>query len=958
MNASKVMCMLAIGFIVVFSILLPFRTVADDSVVSLTQKEKQWLLDNPALKLGVGIAFPPFMWVENKGGENEFKGIVSDYVDLIAERLGIELQVVYNIPFNEALEQGKKGEIDFFPCLSQTPERSEFLLFTKPYLIYPMVIITREDAPLVGGLNDLTGKRFAIVKHLVVYSKIQNDYPDLNLDFVFTQKVDENLEAISLGRADACIINLAAASYYIHKKGITNLKVAAPVDFKGVYLAMGVRKELAEFRGILEKTLASISREEKDEISQRWIQVKFDPGFNLKKIAAWTLGSLSIFLGILFLFFSWNRRLKNEIQERQTTEISLRESERKLSTLIGNLPGMAYRCLNDPDWTMLFLSDGCTELTGYHPQEILSSLTISYNGIIHPEDREYVRSKVEMAIKTQDNFMLEYRIVTKNGQVKWVWEKGVFLEEYHNGVQILEGFINDISDRKQARQNQDNLLTLFNNAEKIGKTGSWSIDFVAGETKMSAGDYDIHGLPHDVPVSFETHLKCVYENDRQEHKEIFEENLASPGEEFRQEYRIALPDGEIRSIQADYHIDRDSDGRPLKAWGTDKDVTEQKNIEAQIQQAQKMESIGNLAGGIAHEFNNILSIIIGNNELVMEDLPNWSLAHKSAEEIRIAGLRARDVVKQLLTFSRQDNAVQKKLDLRKVIEESLRLIRSTIPANIEIQKTFEPGDYVILGNETQMNQMLINLCSNAADAIANNPGTLYLNLSNEQVLTEKQFGDNSFKPGRYIRFVFSDTGAGMDPNILNKIFEPYFTTKEVGKGSGIGLAVVHGIVQRHRGGIKAESQPGKGTRFTIWFPAATGERKNETGDEVDIIGGNESILYVDDEPSITKLSKYHLESKGYKVTAMEDPVAALELFEENADQFDLVISDMAMPNMTGDRLVSKVLEIRPDVPCIINTGYSEKFSEKDAENLGVKAFLMKPIDKKQLVVTVRKILDE
>ena len=227
-------------FLLCLSALLFWILVAEarNSSGSFTEEEKKWLTEHATLHLGVGIAFPPFMWVEKKDAQHIFEGMVSDYVDLLGEKLGVEMQVVFGIPFNEALTRGKAGRIDFFPCISKTPERSKFLLFTEPYLSYPLVIITREGAPIVGGMKDLGGKHLAVVKHLFVYSKLKNEYSDLHFNYILTKKVEENLEAVSLGRADACIVNLAAATYFIQKKGLTNLRIAAPVNWEGVKLEM------------------------------------------------------------------------------------------------------------------------------------------------------------------------------------------------------------------------------------------------------------------------------------------------------------------------------------------------------------------------------------------------------------------------------------------------------------------------------------------------------------------------------------------------------------------------------------------------------------------------------------------------------------------------------------------------------------------------------------------------
>jgi len=329
--------------LIIILILWPF--VAQTDQLSLSLEEKNFLKSHQTLRVGVGVAFPPYMWVEKKNETPVFKGMVSDYLKILSERLGIKMQIVYDIPFNEALVRGKNKDIDFFPCLSKSPERSKFLIFTEPYFTYPTVIISRNDAPIIGGISDLSGKRFAAVEHLVVFSKLKNEYPDLNLDFVFTDKVSNNLEAVSLDKADACIINLAVASYYTHKKGFTNLQIAAPVNWKGIQLSMGVRDDWPLFKNIIQKELASIPQKEKDRISQRWIRVNYETGVDVELIWKWSLGVGSTIFVIFFLILVWNRRLKKEINGRQKAEmerekviVELQTALNEVKTLQGFIP--------------------------------------------------------------------------------------------------------------------------------------------------------------------------------------------------------------------------------------------------------------------------------------------------------------------------------------------------------------------------------------------------------------------------------------------------------------------------------------------------------------------------------------------------------------------------------------------------------------------------------------------
>jgi PAS domain S-box-containing protein len=394
------------------------------------------------------------------------------------------------------------------------------------------------------------------------------------------------------------------------------------------------------------------------------------------------------------------------------------------------------------------------------------------------------------------------------------------------------------------------------------------------------------------------------------------------------------------------------------------DITERKQAEAErvrlesdLQQAQKMESIGNLAGGIAHEFNNLLAIIMGNNELIIEELPQGSLARESTEDIRIAGIRARDVVKQLLTFSRQDDAVKKVMDFTSVVQESMKLIRTSTPVNIKIEQNLSADTYPVMGNNTQVNQLLINLCNNAVDALPEKGGIITIELLNETIDIKQTKHQTKLKSGQYAKLIVSDNGIGMDTEILDRVFEPYFTTKAFGEGTGIGMAVVHGIVERHGGAIIADSKPGQGTTFTIFLPAHEGLFEQET-EERDILPvGDEYILYVDDEPSIATLGKRLLEGLGYTTESTTDPKKALDMVRNDPNKFDLLITDMAMPNMTGEQLVIETLKIRQNMPIIICTGYSAKISEKEAADIGVRSFVMKPINKSELAKMVRKVLD-
>ncbi len=379
-------------------------------------------------------------------------------------------------------------------------------------------------------------------------------------------------------------------------------------------------------------------------------------------------------------------------------------------------------------------------------------------------------------------------------------------------------------------------------------------------------------------------------------------------------------------------------------------------LKSQLAQAQKMESIGTLAGGIAHDFNNILTSIIGYTELALTDVEKGTLIEENLQEVRQGGNRATDLVKQILTFARQGEKELRPLRVSLIAKEALKLIRSAIPTSIQIEQNIV-SESSIMGDTTRIHQIFMNLCTNAAQAMEDDGGVLKVSLTDvgfDAGHTETQL---SLKSGNYLELTVSDTGTGISPDVIQSIFEPYYTTKELGQGTGMGLAMVHGIVKSHGGEIAVESEVGKGTEFRIYLPVTKKATESIEYKTEDLPTGTERILFVDDELSIANMGRQILERQGYTVTIRTSSMEALALFRNKPDRFDLVITDMAMPHMTGDKFAVELMEIRPDIPVIICTGYSKRISEEQAAEIGIKAFTMKPLVMRDLANTVRKVLD-
>jgi len=385
---------------------------------------------------------------------------------------------------------------------------------------------------------------------------------------------------------------------------------------------------------------------------------------------------------------------------------------------------------------------------------------------------------------------------------------------------------------------------------------------------------------------------------------------------------------------------------------------ERERLEKQIRQTQKMHALGTLAGGIAHDFNNIIFAILGFTRLAQKRLnDNDPKLREHLDQIQSAGLRASDLVRQILTFSRQTEQERKPLHMGALLNEMIKMLKATLPKNIAIELEMDGETDTVQGDMSQMHQVLMNLCTNAAHAMREKGGSLRLCLRNVTITPEEARKMEGQKPGRFIDIRVSDNGHGIDPEIIDHIFDPFFTTKKPGEGTGMGLSVVHGIIKTHGGFIHVDSIPGRGTTFRILLPRIDAEEIQETEFCPLPPKGNERVLFVEDEAILVQMANEMLSQLGYKVTTMASPLAALEIFKSNPWIFDIVVTDHTMPGMTGAELAKELIGIRPEIPVILITGYSEEIGPQRARQLGVKKFVMKPVVEDQLARTIREVLD-
>ncbi|MDM8525890.1 response regulator [Desulfococcaceae bacterium HSG8] len=420
------------------------------------------------------------------------------------------------------------------------------------------------------------------------------------------------------------------------------------------------------------------------------------------------------------------------------------------------------------------------------------------------------------------------------------------------------------------------------------------------------------------------------------------------------EIRMKKTDGSLFHSQLKSIISHTDPG----VWRTAvSDISERVSMESKLRQAQKMAAIGTLAGGIAHDFNNILTPVIGYANMTIRQLPEDSHVRENLEEILKGGRRAAALVRQILDFScMSDNKQYMPLMLQSILKEALRLLRASLPSNIEICQNIDMNAGFVMGNPVQIHRLMMNLCTNAYHAMEDKGGTLEVNLTEVCIDSDSTDGINP-EPGTYLCLVVSDTGHGMEPEVKERIFEPYFTTKDQGKGTGMGLAMAHGIVGNHGGNIVVRSNPGRGSAFHVYLPLVSGSSAvPETPHSGQLLDGTERILFADDEEPIVNMMKQGLERFGYRVTALTSGTDALELFRNNPEQFDIVITDTTMPRLMGDELARELMKIRPDIPIIICTGFSQRITEEKVKEIGIRASVMKPVHPIEMAETIRKVL--
>lgn len=686
--------------------------------------------------------------------------------------------------------------------------------------------------------------------------------------------------------------------------------------------------------------LFAASRELSKEITLDTLQAS-----RLNRRLSWSL-ILGILGGLSILGALLARNIIQFVKELKSAQQKIKESEEKYKTLLDNIPQKIFH----KDVNSIYVT--CN-------QNFAQDLKINPDDITGKTDYDFFPKDLAEKYRADDRRIIESgkteEIVEKyihNGRHSVIQTLKTPVRDETGNVTGILGIFGDITERIKAEEERILLVTAIEQA---------------AESVIIANRL---GIIQYVNPSFErvsgfTQKEIVGKNFRilksDQHDDVFYRKMyefISRGNIWAGRITNRMKDGTLREFETRISPVSDNSGKIINFVSVNRDITQEVALEAQLQHAQRMDAIGTLAGGIAHDFNNILSPIVGYTEIAIDDVPEDSSMRKNLEEVLKATERARDLVKQILTFSRQHDQKYKPLKVQSIVKEALKLLRASIPSTIEIRQNIDNECGAVMGDRTQIHQILMNLCTNAYQAMEEKGGSIDVNLISCDINIDEIRDHLTLKPGRYVRLTVSDTGHGILPDVLDRIFEPYYTTRAPGKGTGLGLSVVHGIVNSHGGQITVSSEPGKGTTFDVYLPVVeTYEIESETVLPEMLQTGNERILVVDDEKQIVEVIRQILERLGYKVAVRTSSLETLEAFRAQPNKYDLVVSDLTMPNMTGEELAIELMKIRPDIPIILCTGYSEKMSAEKVNALGIKGFLLKPIVKVDLARIVRNVLN-
>ncbi len=633
-----------------------------------------------------------------------------------------------------------------------------------------------------------------------------------------------------------------------------------------------------------------------------------------------------------------------DIDDARAMREALVQEKARLDKIVATAPGAIYSFRLRPDGSSHYAYAGAAirDIFGVDPEALAIDARPGFS-LIHVEDARRVWQTLNDSARDLSIWHLEFRVAHPAKGEIWVEARAAPTREV-DGSTLWHGFLADVTARKHAEHEITDSRARLVAALKMGRMGTWMWDVGDDSLVMDEIAQKLFGrTSEELSGTFKESLRFIHPDDHE--RLLTNAGIVAGGEgEIGEQFRVMRPDGSVTWITARGGVvERDAQGRPLRMAGVNMDITAHKRFEEMELRSQKLEALGTLAGGIAHDFNNILLAITGNTRLAIADLPPGHLVQQSLAEIAKASARATDLVRRILTFSQPQDQKRVPTQLASVVDEALSMLRATLPAMIDIRTQFAKDTPAVAADPAQIHQIIVNLATNAAYAIGSRHGRIEFSIRPVNITSDLAESAPHLREGRYVLLSVSDSGAGMDAQTLPRIFDPFFTTKPPGQGSGLGLSVVHGIVKSHGGGVAVYSQPGKGATLRLYFPV-TEAAASESRPAVAAIpsGHGERVLYLDDEQALVYLAARVLKRLGYQVTGFTEPAGALAAFSARPLDFDVVVTDLSMPGMTGFEFAEAILLRRPEIPVLMTSGYVRPEDQDAARRIGILALLLKP----------------
>lgn len=914
----------------------------------LSPEEQAYLKAHDTIVFISQTSYPPFEFRTNDGMSD---GITIELIRWLATEFGFRGRF-RDTSFLDAQQAVLSGQADVLTSFFYSNKRDLTFDFTQPLFEVPAFIFVREDRPDIARLQDLSGKRIAIQQG--DYAKEFLDGKGITFTMIPTRNFAEAADAVIAGTADLLIGDEQIVLYYLYSHGLIDKvkRVGEPL-YSGIN-CMGLKDGNRLLQSILNKGISHARASGVlDSLTRKWLGTKY-PGHIDYWDKFWPY--LASALGLILLVVVWNIRLRRAV-ELKTRDLS--ESEQKFKTIFDQ--SYEFIGVMKPDGMLIDANRTAMACAG---QEIHDLLNRPFWETAWWQHSTTVRNQLyEATLRAAAGEIVHFETThgSKSGEIHTIDFSITPLFDAKGQVTLLIPEGRDISERKkmeeQLQESKEHLRELIEESP-IG-LALCKMDGSLVQVNSAYAKILGRTIAETLQLSYWDITPEKYAAD--EKRQL--DHLAADGRYGPYEKEYCHRDGHLVPVRLNGMLVQ-RDGESF-IWSSVEDISALKKAEAEmkelterLRQSQKMEAIGTLAGGVAHDFNNILAAIIGYTELTLRSQGCDDNCQKNLQSVLKAADRAKELVKQILMFSRKGEQNRELINLSSVVGEAIGLLRKTIPATVSIRPDIDDNTGAILADPTQIQQVVMNLCTNAYHAMPEQGGDIVISVKPVTVdpgVAERYPG---LPLGHYGQVIVADSGVGMTSEIISRMFEPFYTTKKQGEGTGLGLSVVHGIVQNHDGFISVDSVPGQGTTVSIFFPLLSqGRVEDQVIDGAVRCPGNEHILLVDDESMLVDLGKATLESLGYRVTATTSALEALGHFQADPAGYDMIITDQTMPEMTGDVLAKKALQIREDIPIVICTGHSAALNADKAIAFGVKALLMKPLTSSELSQAVRKIFD-